>query len=400
MQYATALFPAILVSTLLYSCNDSEAQSPSDGAGGASPDGAAAAECVATYAQIVAATYEDTVTAAQRLNVALQAFVDAPSATKLDDAREAWLGSRESYLQTEVFRFYGGPIDDADGPEGYLNAWPLDEAYIDSVASDPTGGLINDPSVELNEQSLLELNERGGEANIATGYHAIEFMLWGQDFSDDGAGARPYTDFVSGNEETAPNPDRRRQYLGLLGEILVEQLVGVLTEWVEDDDNYRTEFLLAPTDDALAKILTGMIILSGFETGGERLQAALDSGDQEDEHSCFSDNTHRDMIQDIQGILNVYLGSYVTTDGEHIVGTGVREVIAEHDGELAVELEDRIRESLRLANALERPFDQAIALDNEEGRAGVAELVVSLQEQEALLEEVFRALELEIPDIQ
>ena len=49
------------------------------------------------------------------------------------------------YSPTEVFRFYGGPIDDDNGPEGLLNAWPLDEVFIDYVLGNPDAGIINDP---------------------------------------------------------------------------------------------------------------------------------------------------------------------------------------------------------------------------------------------------------------
>ena len=86
-------------------------------------------DAVANYADIVEATYADTLADAQALDGTLEALVADPSDTTLAAARTAWLDSREPYLQTEVFRFYDGPIDNAeDGPEGLINAWPLDEA--------------------------------------------------------------------------------------------------------------------------------------------------------------------------------------------------------------------------------------------------------------------------------
>ena len=152
----------------------------------------------------------------------------------------------------------------------------------------------------------------------------------------------------------------------------------------------------AHTAGAVEKILTGMIILSGFETGGERLQAALDSGSQEEEHSCFSDNTHRDMIQDVQGIWNVWNGVYKQTDGSNVSGTSIKEIVSEVDADLATRVTDQIDSSLSLANALPRPFDQAIAPGNEEGNAAVQALVQSLRDQEGVLQEVFDALGLSV----
>ena len=141
-----------------------------------------------------------------------------------------------------------------------------------------------------------------------------------------------------------------------------------------------------------------MIILSGFETGGERLQTALDSGDQEDEHSCFSDNTHRDMIQDIQGVLNVWNGRYVRLDQSVVEGTGISDVVRAINPELADALDVQIATSLAAANALVPPFDTEIAAGNTEGRARVQALITALRDQEQLLQDVFRLFNLSIPE--
>ena len=57
---------------------------------------------------------------------------------------------------------------------------------------------------EITAEALTAANEEGGETNISTGWHAIEFLLWGQDLSATGPGARPATDYT-----TAPNAERR-----------------------------------------------------------------------------------------------------------------------------------------------------------------------------------------------
>ncbi len=352
------------------------------------PEEAGAA--LSTYADLVHANYADSLSAAMELDTAIDAFLAAPDATGLDAARDAWLAAREPYLQTEVFRFYGGPIDDEDdGPEGLINAWPLDEAYIDAVADDPMAGIVNDPSVTLSADGLMSLNEQGGEENIATGFHAIEFLLWGQDLSTDGPGDRPHTDFVDGE---APNADRRRAYLAIVSDLLVEHLAGLTAEWDPADGVYRGAFLTGTTEDGLRKVLTGMIVLAGFETGGERLQTALDSGDQEDEHSCFSDNTHRDMVQDVRGIQNVWRGRYGS-----VQGTGIKAVVEARDADLAGRIDARVDESLALAEALQPPFDREIAAGNTEGNARVQALIESLRALEGELEAAFRFFELSIP---
>ena len=42
--------------------------------------------------------------------------------------------------------------------------------------------------------------------------------------------------------------------------------------------------------------------------------------DPEEEHDCFSDNTHNSHYYDGLGIQNVYLGDYVRVNGERMVG--------------------------------------------------------------------------------
>ena len=353
-----------------------------------------------TYARIGLASYEDTLDAAVTLDAELSAFVAEPSDDTLEAARRAWLASREPYLQTEVYRFYDGPIDDpGSGPEGRINAWPLDENYIDYVADDPEAGIINDLSQEISLENLSALNEGGGEKNISTGYHAIEFLLWGQDRSEDGPGDRPFTDYVTDGSGTAENQDRRAEYLVTVSDLMNDDVSGLVDAWRESDStNYRAEFLDAEPKESLRRMLTGMILLSGNETGGERLQAALDTGEQEDEHSCFSDNTHRDMIQDVQGVLNVWHGTYERPDDSKLEGAGVRDVVDAQNSSLATRIDDKLEECLELANALEPPFDREIATDNPAGRARIEALIVALQEVSELFEEAFVEFGLEIPE--
>jgi putative iron-regulated protein len=362
-----------------------------------------ASEAVAQYAEIVSASYDDSLASARELDTSIAAFIAAPSAAGLTAAKNRWLDAREPYLQTEVYRFYDGPIDNAeDGPEGLLNAWPLDENYIDYVdgVGGDASGMVNDPQMTIDKDAIVDANEGVDEKSISNGYHAIEFLLWGQDLDDNGPGNRPFTDYVTGPTGTAANQDRRGQYLTTVSELLVENLESLVDAWAPNAaNNYRADFIADAPASSLGKILSGMIILSGFETGGERLQAALDAGDQEEEHSCFSDNTHRDMVQDVQGVRNVWVGSYVRLDGTTQSGTSVRDVIAAGDANLAQRISDRIDESLGLAQALQRPFDREIQPGNTAGNARVQALVESLFTQRELLEEAFELYGLtRIPD--
>jgi putative iron-regulated protein len=357
------------------------------------PENAAAAQ--ADYAELVAAVYEDSVVDALALKTAVDAFLTDPTDTTLEAAKDAWLAARESYLQSEVFRFYDGPIDMPNGgPEGQVNAWPLDESYIDYVEGNETAGLISDTSVAITTEALIAANEAGGETNIATGFHAIEFLLWGQDLSDTGPGARPASDFQDGGRASA---DRRRLYLQTVTDLLITDLTAVRDAWAAGQANYRQDFEAAEPGEALRRILTGMTKLTGFETGGERLQTAYDSRDQEDEHSCFSDNTHRDMVQDIVGIRNVWKGDYTRTSGERLEGVGIEDVVRVTDPTLADTISAQVETCLSLANALQPPFDQEIAADNAAGRERVMKLITALRALATSYESIFMLYELAVP---
>ncbi len=349
-------------------------------------------EVVANYADLVFATYSDSLAAAENLRDSLETLVKAPSAETMEAARTAWREARVPYLQTEAFRFYGGPVDEI---EGMINAWPMDEAYVDYVVGNPEAGVINQPEKypEITEAVLGELNEKDGETNISTGYHAIEFLLWGQDFRADGAGERSFEDY-----STAANADRRGAYLLELGDLLVGHLWSLTEAWnPAEAGNFRAEFLALPKDEALHDIFTGIGVLSGFEVSGERLAVAYETQAQEDEHSCFSDTTHVDMIEDARGARNVYTGRYVRTDGSVVEGPGVDELVAARDSALAARLGDEMDATVAAAEALPVPFDQAILGENgAPGRVAVATLIDDLRTQGATIVEAAKEFGLTI----
>lgn len=337
------------------------------------------------YATVVEASYTDTLTSARLLRDAIHAFVATPSEATLTSARQAWLAAREPYGQTEAFRFYSGPIDDAKGPEGRINAWPLDEAYIDSVKGKANSGIINNRKIVLSKDKLAALNERGGEENISTGYHAIEFLLWGQDFDANGPGKRSWNDFVDGQ---AANADRRRDYLKIIADLLVEDIASVAKAWQANGANYRAKFEKDP--DALRKMMVGIGVLSRAELAGERMEVALDSKNQEDEHSCFSDNTHRDILTNALGIRNVWLGEYQRLDGSVLKGPSLRDLVADKDAKAADKVSADMDATLAAAQGIKAPFDQEIV--QADGRKRVQATINALKKQANSLVEAAKAL--------
>ena len=342
------------------------------------PDDELKGDVVQNYAEGVHHLYSTSLKSAIALDQSIDRFVADPTPAHLEAAKRMWLDARDDYGPTEAFRFYDGPIDNPDdGPEGLINAWPLDEAYIDYVEGDPAAGIINNPEEYPNIDAalLVSLNEVGGEENVSTGWHAIEFLLWGQDLNSGGPGARPVEDYT-----TNANADRRATYLAVASDVLVGHLQDMVNAWAPGvGGNYRAQFVSQDADDALQKIITGIGELSRGELAGERMTVAFEERSQEDEHSCFSDNTTADIIANARGIQMVYLGDF-----GGVSGPGIKDLIAAEDEDLAAQLESEIANSVNLANAIPDPFDQHLlegVSDQTMGRQAVLTTITSLEDQ-------------------
>ncbi|MDC0115957.1 peptidase [Octadecabacter sp.] len=374
-------------------------------------------EVTKTYADIAAANYEDSLITARSLQTAVNALVADPSSETLSAARAAWLAARVPYQQTEVYRFGNAIVDDW---EGKVNAWPLDEGLIDYVdatyggASDENGlaalNVIANPTFTLSgaqvdamsiTASLLEdtLQEAGGnEANVATGYHAIEFLLWGQDLNgtDAGAGDRPWTDYAAGDLCTNGNCDRRADYLTAATDLLVSDLDWMVGQW-QIGGAARAQVMSDPVA-GLTAMMTGMGSLSYGEVAGQRMRLGLMLNDPEEEHSCFSDNTHNDHFYDGLGVQNAYLGSYTRIDGTVVSGPSLSDLVAEADPALDVEMRTALSDTMMALGQIKTTAEAGFAYDrmltrgNDAGEALVMGGVNGLINQTRSLERVVAVL--------
>lgn len=363
------------------------------------------------YADIAGAAYGDSLTTAQALQDAVNALIATPSAEALQLAKQAWLNARVPYQQTEVYRFGNTIVDDW---EGRVNAWPLDEGLIDyvdaayggatdeneyaalNVIANPTftlsGREIDATSInpDLLQGALHEADEV--ESNVATGYHAIEFLLWGQDLNGHGKGAgnRSWSDYGTGDDCTNGNCDRRGDYLKAATDLLVSDLEWMSAQWA-DDGAARTT-LLENEDAGISAILTGMGSLSYGEQAGERMRLGVMLNDPEEEHDCFSDNTHNSHFYDAMGIRNVYLGSYTGIDGTVTSGESLSSLVAAADAGVDAELTGKLNatmlEMVRLKAAAEAGFayDMMLERGNAAGEALIMTAVNALIDQTRSIE--------------
>lgn len=321
-----------------------------------------------SYSDIAHAAYKDSLDTAKALQTAVNTYVDTPNEANLKAAREAYKVARQPYSQTEVFRFDEGfvtandqrKIANVDAWEGQVNAWPLDEALIDYVDDNYEGeynskdNIVNSDSIAVGSlkqdtkaitpELLAQMNEIGGsEANVTTGYHAIEFLLWGQDTNgvNEGAGNRPVSDYVttagqctSGDtvNKDATICERRGDYLKAATQLLVDDLTAMEAQWQPQSENtLRSDILARKDDNALRHIMYQMGSLALGELASQRMQVAFVTGSTEDEHECFSDLTHLSYANNARGIQNIFTGNYKTIDGKNVGGYGLKQYLIDTD---------------------------------------------------------------------
>ncbi|MEO1551677.1 MAG: imelysin family protein, partial [Pseudomonadota bacterium] len=377
-------------------------------------------DVITGYADLALAKYADSLAAAQSLDAAIQAFVAAPTAQSHQAAKDAWLAARVPYQQTEAYRFGNAVVD---AWEGKVNAWPLDEGLIDyvdtgfygqeseenafflaNIVATPTltvGGQTVD-ATDITPALLQELHEIDGvEANVATGYHAIEFLLWGQDTNGTGpgAGARSFTDYLD-DGCTNGNCDRRAAYLTAASALLLTDLEEIVAAW---GTSGAARLDLEGQSDAqgLSSILTGLGSLSYGELAGERMQLGLILHDPEEEHDCFADNTHNSHFYDALGIQNVYHGRYTRLDGSVLEVAALDDLAQATAPDLLAQMATRLDETMAAMGVMKaradsgvEAYDQMIGEGNAEGNKLVQAAIDALLNQTKDIERAIAALKL------
>jgi putative iron-regulated protein len=373
------------------------------------------------YADLAEAIYGDAAIAARDLQKAVNAFLAQPTSDNLAKARLTWKAARIPYLQSEGFRFANSVVDDW---EPRVNAWPLDEGLIDYVAPSYGKNSEQNPLYTLNiiasaklrvgakmidastiDAALLrQLQEAEGvQTNVSTGYHAIEFLLWGQDLKglSGGSGERPATDYDL-SACTHGSCSRRAAYLKAVSDLLVSDLEEMTTDWAKDG-KARAELLAKSEDGALSEILTGLGSLTYGEMAGERMKLGLMLHDPEEQQDCFSNNTHNSHFYDEQGIGQIWRGHYVRLDGSAVEGASMRDYVMAADPAAAQRLDTALdgahtaiatirdaAESGRMA------YSQMIASGNDEGNKTVQSAMDALVAQTRAIEGVAAALHLNV----
>ena len=353
-----------------------------------------ASEIVKHYQDMALAMYGEALAKAEALDKSIDALLAKPSAETLNAARESWKTARAPYLQTEGFRFGNKIVDDW---EGEVNSWPLDEGLIDYVDAASYGDKKDDnplytaniiankklrigakilDAAKIDKALIKGLNSAlDVQANVGTGYHAVEFLLWGQDLNGTGPGAgnRPATDFDL-KACTGANCDRRLDYLKAATGLLVDDLKDMVKNW-QRGGPARNAIAALKESEQLAVIPTGLGSLSYGELAGERTKLGVLLHDTEEEQDCFSDNTHNAHYSDELGIIAIWNGTF---EGEKkLSGPSMAALAREKAPDAAKRLDDAMAPLLEpllgqhAKTAIGQPHEPRLVRDGFDQRASV-----------------------------
>jgi putative iron-regulated protein len=148
-------------------------------------------------------------------------------------------------------------------------------------------------------------------------------------------------------------------------------------------------------------MLTGMGSLSYGEQAGERMRLGLLLNDPEEEHDCFSDNTHASHYNDALGVQNVYIGQYTRIDGTVVEGPSLADLVAAVDPALDAEMRGKLDTTMTAMSGIVAAaeggmhYDQMLAADNAEGEELVMAAVNGLIDQTHTIERIVAALGVE-----
>ena len=318
------------------------------------------------YTLLGYAMYSDAFSAVAELWKEIKVFDEAPSEPTFLQARHAWQTSRLAYDRTEVFRFPRSPIEE-ENLEELINAWDVQAGVVEA-------DIIGDPDAfpEISRQVLVQLSRSPEAPGVVTGWHVVEFLLWGPVGTERDARLTKFTD-----DGLA---DRRRAFLRAAMDLLVFHIGRVRGDWEEENyDNFAGAFLMERQDVVLGAVFTGISTLTREVMAGERLRAPLADNDPAQLLSRYSDTTTDDLLANLEGLKSIYGGTYVTSHGRPVTGDGFKVLVASVDAALAEALDAALENATAKVEAIPRPLGIVLAEGDPAERATVIAAAEALE---------------------
>ncbi|MEE3176190.1 MAG: imelysin family protein [Verrucomicrobiota bacterium] len=313
---------------------------------------------VSNYSNIAEAASRSALSQGRILKEAISAFVKDPKAETHLLAKVSWMQARLPFLQSEFSRMIVERGEVNHDISNLLNGWPIDPGLIDYTAKVPGENIINNKEKypSITTELLRSINLKAGKSGFTTGYHVIEFLLWGEDSERSSSGKRSFKDYDKSNSELAK---RRADYLVACCDLLIEDLENLVSEWDhESKNNLRSHLESMPSDQAIRKILRMVSVLADG-LAESQIGSIISKESVFKEQSTFSDTTHFDFLHTVAGISNLAAGAYVGLDGKlQVMGLGLIGLAEQAPNARAEKIRSLINDAMKSAQAFKGPFDQ------------------------------------------
>ena len=313
---------------------------------------------VSNYSNIAEAASRSALSQGRILKEAISAFVKDPKAETHLLAKVSWMQARLPFLQSEFSRMIVERGEVNHDISNLLNGWPIDPGLIDYTAKVPGENIINNKEKypSITTELLRSINLKAGKSGFTTGYHVIEFLLWGEDSERSSSGKRSFKDYDKSNSELAK---RRADYLVACCDLLIEDLENLVSEWDhESKNNLRAHLESMPSDQAIRKILRMVSVLADG-LAESQIGSIISKESVFKEQSTFSDTTHFDFLHTVAGISNLAAGAYVGLDGKlQVLGLGLIGLAEQAPNARAEKIRSLINDAMKSAQAFKGPFDQ------------------------------------------
>lgn len=278
---------------------------------------------------IITATYVSLNNQAVVLLATVEALDDGDATeADMDAAQTAWRAARKPWEASEGFIF--GPVDSL-GIDPAIDSWPLNTADL---------------------SAFLTINPDPGQVDIENaadeqrGFHAIEFLLFG--------------DGVADNQKTAAElMPAEINYLVALVQAFGSRTAQLANAWTTDFNGrgpYATLLKTAGPANAsyssqaavieeLINGVTGIVDEVGAAKISEPNGNSIGTADTSKVESQYSWNSLSDFSDNIQSVLNVYtgkLGFQQGADSVSVSQNGLYALVVAHDGALATRVLNEI----------------------------------------------------------
>ncbi len=262
------------------------------------------------YLSLASQQFKTTCSNAEQLQASVQLFLTAPSKKTLKETRQHWLSSHNSYIASKLFRTLNIKHPELDhsqiDPVKHsltirIDQSPMLPGYLDAVKGYPQSGYVFSP-LPIDAETLNNEHQFSDTLYVTLGFHAIEFLLWGEG-NEQARTSSDYATLTNIKENPELPQARRSQLLSLTTQLLSDDLQTQCKEWTNTEGYYPSKLSEKPEEEQNEYIVTSIEqLLSDIQINRAQIKSATEH------HSAFAQSDEQDLQAQIK-ILKLLLES-------------------------------------------------------------------------------------------